>query len=166
MQKLEIGMSNNKGFTLIEILVVLFIIGITIGFALLAFGDFGAKRRVVLASEQFVTYVKLAQQQAILETSTLGITVNNNSYQASRYSLSNSWQLFPAKSIFRKYTFPSEALLKFQSQLSQGTHPQIVINESGDMNAFTLTVNIKGEVVAVIVGHHNGLIELEKKHTS
>lgn len=163
MPKLEIGMSNNKGFTLIEILVVLFIIGITIGFALLAFGDFGAKRRVVLASEQFVTYIKLAQQQAILETSTLGITVSNNSYQASRYSASNNWQSFPAKSIFRKHTFPSDVLLKFQPQQPQGAQPQIVINESGDMNAFRLTVNIKGEVVVVIIGHHNGLIDLENK---
>ena len=157
-------MSNKNGFTLIEIMVVLLIIGITIGFALMAFGDFGAKRRVVLASEQFVNYVQLTQQQAILETSTLGITVTNRSYQATRFNSSKGWQLFPDKSIFRRYSFPTQVKLRFQPQIARGSNPQIVINESGDMNAFRLSVTIKDDEIAVITGHHNGLIELEKKH--
>ncbi len=44
--KLVIGMKNHKGFTLIEILIVLMIIGITLSFAILSFGDFGEGRKV------------------------------------------------------------------------------------------------------------------------
>ncbi len=51
MLRLVIGMQNRaradlNGFTLIEILVVIVIVGITLSFALLAFGDFGSERRI------------------------------------------------------------------------------------------------------------------------
>lgn len=163
MLKLEIGMSNKRGFTLIEILVVLVIIGITLGFVLLALGDFGAKRRIILASEQFVNYVKLIQQQAILETNTLGVVVVHNTYQAMYFDSSSHWRFFPKSGIFRKREFPSPTELQFQPKIVSGNGPQIVINESGDMNAFNLRVNVNNEPVAVIVGHHNGAIVLEEK---
>lgn len=159
MPKLEIGMSNKKGFTLIEIMVVLLIIGITIGFALLAFGDFGAKRRAILASEQFVNFVKLVQQQAIMETSTLGIYVDDNSYQALRFDGSSRWQHFPAHSVFRKHAFPAQVTLQFKPKAALTKDPQIIINESGDMSAFTLAVLIQDDEVAVIEGHHNGSLD-------
>ena len=166
MLKLEIGMSNKDGFTLVEILVVLLIIGITIGFALLAFGDFGAKRRVVMASEQFVNFVKLVQQQAIMETSTLGIYIDNNSYQALRFDSSSNWQQFPAHSIFRRHAFPAQATIQFQPKVASSHNPQIIINESGDMSAFKLAVRIKNDDVAIIAGHHNGSIVLDAKPSS
>lgn len=166
MPKLEIGMSNKKGFTLIEIMVVLLIIGITISFALLAFGDFGAKRRVMLASEQFVNFVKLVQQQAIMETSTLGIYVDDHSYQALRLDSSSHWQRFPAHSVFRRHVFPTHATVQFNPKVSLAKDPQIIINESGDMNAFTLAVLIDNDEVAIIEGHHNGVIALNTKSSS
>ena len=166
MPKLEIGMSNKKGFTLIEIMVVLLIIGITISFALLAFGDFGAKRRVILASEQFVNFVKLVQQQATMETSTLGIYVDEHSYQALRFDSSSHWQHFPAHSVFRRHVFSTQATIQFKPKAAFSKDPQIVINESGDMNAFTLTVLIDNDEVAVIEGHHNGIVVLDVKSSS
>ena len=150
-----------RGFTLIEILVVMLIFGITISFAMLSFGDFGAKRRVVLAAEQFVNYVKLVQQQAVLETGTLGIRVDQNTYQALRFHPDKGWQLFPLKSIFRRREFPSSVFLQFEPRIPSGRDPQIVINESAEMNRFQLKVMMKDKKVVDIVGHHSGLLKME-----
>lgn len=155
-----------RGFTLVEILVVLLIIGITIGFAMLAFGDFGARRRVVFAAEQFVNDVKMVQNQAILENSTFGILVNQDSYRAFRFNAAMSWQVVSSNRIFRQHFFPKPASLRFQPKIGSAGTPQIIINESGDMSPFNLLVDIKGSVVAEVVGHHNGAIQLKTKPSS
>jgi len=163
MRRLETGISNNQsGFTLVEILIVLLIIGITISFALLAFGDFGATRRVELAAEQFANYVKLVQQHAILETGTFGILVEHKDYQAFRFDLVSGWQTLSAQSVFRLREFPSVAEVSFQTKMNSSPHtPQIIINESGDMTAFQLAFKSKGTDVAVVQGHHSGLIQIK-----
>lgn len=158
MPKLEIGMCNKQGFTLVEIMVVLLIIGITLGFALLSFGDFGAKHQVVFAAEQFVNDVKLAQHQAILETSTLGIWVKQSSYQVYRFNAVGRWQLVSARGVFAKHLFPSQAVIQLQSKIVGSHAPQIVINESGDMTPFKLTIALQGKDLEVVTGHHNGAV--------
>lgn len=164
MLKLEIGISNKHlGFTLIEILVVLVIIGITMTFAMLAFGDFGASRRVLLATEQFVNFVNLTEQQAILETNTLGIFVDSTSYQVYRLTENGTWNIFPSNSIFRRYYFPAQATLKLDSDISSSNSPQIIVNESGDMNPFQLTVLLKNKEITRVIGEHNGNMHIEKK---
>lgn len=132
------GMPANKGFTLIEILVVILIIGITLGFALLAFGDFGGKRRIIIAAEQFTNYVKLVQQQAILETRTLGIKLNNKGYQVVRFESSMNWQPMPSKGIFRPQHFPDNLVLTIKDPSNKQDQPSIIINAMGDTTPFTL----------------------------
>ncbi len=166
MQKLVTGMQNNgesaNGFTLIEILVVVLIIGITIGFALLAFGDFGSKRRILMSAEQFVNYVKFVQHQAIMETSTLGISVNQNNYQVLRFQAPSTWQTMPKKSIFHQQHFPDHAVVRFENTIQKNRNPQIIITPSGDMTAFKLYFNSTSEEnITSVVGESNGAIALQ-----
>lgn len=151
--------SNANGFTLVEILVVVLIVGITLGFALLAFGDFGSKRRILMSAEQFVNYVKFVQQQAILETSTLGISFNQNGYHVMRFQPPASWQAMPSKRIFHQQHFPSNAIVYFESTAKKLRHPQIIINSSGDMTAFRLNFStLKQDNIATVVGKQDGTV--------
>jgi general secretion pathway protein H len=153
-------MHIRKGFTLIEILVVLIIIGITLGFALLAFGDFGSKRKMVVAAEEFVNFVKLIRHQAIVESSTLGITIERTSYQAFRYQFSGGWQPLPKRSIFRTHYFPKNSVISFRSGKQQT--PSIIINSTGEMTPFTLYINSEKNIrYATIIGVHDGSIILK-----
>ena len=166
MRKLVTGMQSNRvgahGFTLIEILVVVLIVGITIGFALLAFGDFGSKRRIVMSAEQFVNYVKFAQQQAIMETSTLGISVNNNSYQLMRFQSTGKWSNMSQKNVFRQQHFPDSAVVRLENTNNIRNAPQIIINSSGDMTTFKLIISsVKQVNIASVIGRDNGTVVLK-----
>ena len=165
MPKLVIGMTVNKGFTLIEILVVIVIIGITLGFAMLAFGDFGASKRIVFAAEQLGNTLKLAEQQAILETSTLGLRIENNSYQILKYEHSRHWKSPANKGIFKVNYLPANTTLtlKTNNKTIPGT-PSIIINPSGQITPFTLSfAKDKGAVITVLSGSHDGTLTFTRE---
>lgn len=169
MQKLVIGMQNNRGFTLIEILVVLLIIGITLGFALLAFGDFGRERRIVVAAEYFLNYVKFAEQQAILENNTLGILMDQSNYQLLRFQPPNQWQRLSNKNVFRQQHFPSNTIIHLDMEKNSGNaqNNMIVINTSGDITPFRLHLgsNEHHDVIRVL-GMRDGTVTLQRNKSS
>ncbi|KTC92953.1 MULTISPECIES: type II secretion system minor pseudopilin GspH [Legionella] len=157
-------MHAERGFTLIEILVVVAIIGITLGFAMLAFGDFGASRRAVVSAEQFSSYIKLVQQQAIIETSTLGINLANEGYSTYRFE-SGGWQMMPAKSIFHWRSFPSKISVTFRQGGSKNKlkNPDIIITPAGDMSEFIADFGTSTNTQVVsLIGNTDGRIIIEK----
>lgn len=172
MQKLVTGMSANKkkivsdkGFTLIELLIVLIIIGITVGFALIAFGDFGASRRIVLTMEQFANTLELAKQQAILEGSTLGLRVDHNSYQLFKFQAPAQWVSLANQTVFKKHYFPDHAFIQFKSSrlLSISSAPNVIINSSGEISPFTLTAgSSKNKPLTVLVVNSDGKINFNQ----
>lgn len=132
-------MRVDRGFTLIEILVVIVIVGITLSISLLAFGDFGAARKALVTAEQFASYTKLVQQRAILEVNALGITVNKNGYETLRFDNKASWQPMPKNSLFHWRPFPEQVAVSLQAV--PGLHvkgPDIVIGPSGALTSFML----------------------------
>jgi len=161
-------MSSNKGFTLIELLVVLIIIGVTVSFALLSFGDFGADRRISMATEQFANSLRLAQQQAILENSTLGVEIKNNHYRVLKYSASSQWHPIEKKQLFRRHYFPKNTMLHLDVSAKRKKNAStIIIHPSGDLTPFTLKVlNRKKETVKTVIGRHDGFFYIKKTSTS
>ncbi|KTC93355.1 type II secretory pathway protein LspH [Legionella cincinnatiensis] len=159
MPRSVIGMrKNNLGFTLIEILIVLVIIGITFGFALISFGDFGESRRILFAAEQLLNKLQLAQQQAILETSTLGLRISNDSYQILQLQNNSQWKPISNKGLFKITYFPQDThiSLKTNRRTPSGV-PSIILTSSGDMTPFSLYFgNEQEHNMALIVGKANG----------
>ncbi|WP_084157831.1 type II secretion system minor pseudopilin GspH [Legionella wadsworthii] len=151
-----------QGFTLIEILIVLVIIGITFGFALIAFGDFGDSRRILFSAEQLVSTLRLAQQQAVLGTSTLGLRIDNNGYQVFQLSSHAQWKPLSDKGVFKMTYFPTDTriTLKTNKAVPTGT-PAIIISASGSMTPFTLNFGSRKEnSLAMLIGKSNGELQL------
>lgn len=155
-------MSVKRGFTLIEILIVIVIIGITVGFALLAFGDFGASRRLQFSAEQLVSTLKMAQQQALLETSTLGLRIDNASYQILRFKPPSSWNPLSNQGVFKTTYFPKNTLIHLETNTpSSSGSPTVILSASGEMTPFVLRLRMGKEInVTTIKGTHNGQITL------
>ena len=155
----------HKGFTLVEILVVVLIIGLTLGFALLSFGDFGGKRRIIVAAEQFAHHIKAVQQQAVLETSTLGIHITQAGYQTLRFEPSNHrWLPASSHRSFQQQPFPDDLIMVIKHNVHKKGQPEIIINATGDITPFTLELGTKKQPSlitlhaessgAVTVNHH------------
>ncbi|WP_182349834.1 type II secretion system minor pseudopilin GspH [Legionella resiliens] len=163
----EVPKKSNQGFTLIEILIVLVIIGITVGFALVAFGDFGESRRILFSAEQLVNTLRLAQQQAILGTSTLGLRIDNNGYQVFQLYNNAQWKPISDKGVFKMTYFPQDTriILKTSSSTPVGV-PPIIISASGDMTPFTLNFGSKQDNnLALLIGKRNGELQFNVVNT-
>lgn len=73
-------MRSNRGFTLIEVLVVLMIIGVIVGLASLAFGDNRAEE-LQREAQRLQAVLTLATEEAIVKSRELGVRVDANGYR-------------------------------------------------------------------------------------
>ncbi|MCX7117543.1 MAG: type II secretion system minor pseudopilin GspH [Legionellales bacterium] len=149
------------GFTLIEILVVVLIISISLGFALLAMGDFGEQRRLFTSAEQFVNYVTFAEHQAIIESNTLGVRIMKSSYYLLRFQPPSHWLPMPNKSMYRIQHFPKHTITSIESETGSNDAPQIIVDAEGDITPFILHLKLKGDHVTLrVVGSSDGKIKV------
>lgn len=167
MLKSGIGMRTTKsGFTLIEILVVLVILGITASVALLAFGDFGESRRAQAEAQRFIHKVRLIRHQAILEAITYGMKITPSSYQIFRFSPPNIWT--PVTStLLKPYQFPKKITLYLNINPTNPTSSAsnknwVVFQASGEITPFRINFGLnKHPNIAHVVADDNGTTYLK-----
>ena len=151
-----------QGFSLIEILVVMVIIGIILSFVIVAFGDFGASRRAAMTSEHLASLMKYARIKAIIGADTYGVDIKQDGYIFYRFESSEKtpygeWKKLERDHIFKSNSFPESLKISLNIKTSP-TQPEIIIKPSGHITPFTLTFDVHGDLF-IIKGHLNGQIE-------
>jgi len=127
----------SKGYTLIEILIVLFIISIVASIALLTVGRSDTKRMVLFAKELSEVLVA-AQERAMLESSTISVSFGGQTVHVSRLPPeADDKKAITAGDVFKTYAVPSDVYIESNVR-------DIRISPTGDMTPFLIQVGRRG----------------------
>jgi general secretion pathway protein H len=147
---------RSKGFTLVEILVVVVIIAVVISLALLSIGVTGRDSQLDEESRRIEGLVGLLHERAVLEGRDFGMRIEPTAYEFVVYEpRRDRWLTFDQEHEFRHRTLPKG--VSFQLQLDSHTvvikaidrnlssdaappAPQLSIAASGEGTPFRLTL--------------------------
>jgi len=153
---------RSRGFTLVEVIVVIFIIGLVTSIILIRTGGVRFQRNINLFAETFYSFLQVCQQQAILQPAVIGVMLQGETYQAY-YWMNDAWvPLARTDGFWAPRAIPNDIHL----YIASNSNPQIVIDASGGMNAFELNISYNGESPSYrIISSAAGLLTLqEAKH--
>lgn len=154
-----------RGFSLIEILVVVVIIAIVSSVALLSLGLLGADRELETEARRLASLVEVAQDEAMMQGREFGLEFMTDSYRFVEYDpLSSQWMELFGDEMFRLRRLPEDVefdlylegkriLLDYEPaemeerdedspmRLVEDTYaPHILIYSSGDVTPFELAI--------------------------
>jgi general secretion pathway protein H len=172
-----------QGFTLLELLVVLLIIGIILTMAVISIGDRGNDENLTEVAQRLQALVELATQEAILQSRDLGLFFDDREYTFLSY-VDGKWQKLEGDDLLRPRKVPEDVELDLlvdglsvpdqlkNKQNDQGKPgkndkveilPQILILSSGEVTPFTLDLRAEDSpVYYTLKGTANGKISLER----
>lgn len=166
-------LNTEKGFTLIEILVVIAILGIIVTFVVLNV-DLRSRAKVVeQTANELLLLMQAAQQQAILQQQPMGISIQSDGYSFWQYietSDSVIWQPIEQDNVFTPRHLPNGVHLRLTllttkaDSASDSTAPSLVFAIDGTQAPYKLTISIEDNPVHyILAGQANGDLSLTRE---
>lgn len=166
-------MRCRHGYTLIEILIVIFIISIVSTVAILSIGRSHHQRLSAMAS-QVAQLMTLAEEQAMLQPAVMGMSISGQAIQFAVYQapVNNkgkpSWLPWQEKPL-QPHPIPDDMVLVLtlnghEAMDEKNAAQPVVISTSGDITPFTLSIGMKGrEPEYVVRGEADGTITTQQR---
>ncbi len=161
-------MKKHHGFTLIEVLVVLILIGIIASFVTLSIETRHPTKQLYQETQRLAALLTLAQQEAIMATKEVGLHIDEQGYQF--YELvGETWQLIKQDDVFRPYhfTLPIKIDLQVEGSTVSFTSqiPQIMLFSSGEIIPFHLILNTEPpqNIMYKLVGELSGQFNIDSE---
>jgi general secretion pathway protein H len=156
--RLPHALRDNSGFTLLELLVVLVIIGILLTMAAISVGGGGEQRQLREEAQRLAALVALAGDEAVLKSQELMLAVEGNGYAFLVQDEEGEWLPVDESGSLRPRELPEGMHLSvtvdeplIQQPQSEGkdqekeSEPgQVWILSSGEMSPVTLTLRLDG----------------------
>ena len=130
-----------RGFTLLEIMVVLVLVGIITSFALLSVGG-GPRERLAEEARRLAALVELHQQETILSGELRGIQFSRAGYALLSLNEKGEWQPPVAADTLIRHELPEDIALSLWVEdqavdlKTTGKLPQVVLLNSGEITEF------------------------------
>jgi general secretion pathway protein H len=145
-----------RGFTLVEILVVVVIIGIMAVGALLSLSTIGEDRGLTNESDRLLALMSYSREQAELQTREYGLRVFDGGYEFVSYdALQKQWSRIVGDDVLRGRILPEDIRVavridgrnvvlpkkpdKKTKQIEKLT-PQVMLFSSGELNSFEVSL--------------------------
>lgn len=97
------------GFTLVEILVVIVIVGTVVSIAMLSFGVLGTDRELQTEARRFASLLEMARDEAAMQSREFGIEIMTGAYRFVEYDgLTGRWADVPGDDTLRLRTLPED----------------------------------------------------------
>jgi general secretion pathway protein H len=143
------------GFTLIEMLVVVFIIGIISAGVILSVGLTGKDHELESESERIAALMNYARDAAEMQTRELGLACTANGYEFYAFDpRTQLWNSIPEDDALHARRLPRGLQLKLRVEghdvvfkpvnQADAKKPDIMIFSNGDLSDFQLTVEREG----------------------
>jgi general secretion pathway protein H len=168
---------DQRGFTLIEILVVVVIIAILAAVATLSVGVLGDDREMELETEHLADAIALLQEQAQLEGRDYGLRIESSGYEFLRFDgFEQHWVDVQGDPWLRPRELPPGLAfeLEIEGRLvllrkpvsTDAKIPQLMAYGSGDVTPYELSLARPAtERRVTLIGGADGKIEIERDET-
>ncbi|HEX9772964.1 MAG TPA: type II secretion system minor pseudopilin GspH [Steroidobacteraceae bacterium] len=164
-----------SGFTLLEVLVVLVIIGIISGMAVLSTRVLGGDHEMDQEAQRLQAVLAQAREESMLDGRDVGLRVDRSGYDFLRFNgRLDAWEPVVGDALFRERQLPDglnaglrlesrDIELKTRSAPTEDAPPlpQVIVQASGDLVPFELLLSRDGtEEIRRIAGTIDGKIEV------
>jgi len=173
---------RQRGFTLLELLVVVFIIGLMSGYVVLSLDPGSARGGVDQESKRLYGLLRLAAQEAILQGQEVGVLVYHDRYEFVLAGL-EQWEPPDEGSTLQARQLPQGWRLELtqegqavpplnpqpKKEAEEGEEPkplapQIIFFSSGEITAFELRIySDSGAATESIKGEESGNLEISSR---
>lgn len=157
---------TNNGFSLIELLVVVFIIGISASMAVLYIDT--SEERLETEARKIYALLKYMRDDAIIKGKSFSMVIKDKEYSFARYT-DNKWQMLEQKPYIKTLVSDDISLRLLQDSASTDISERILhqVNyiyflPTGESTQFELKISNKQKSVYRISGTFLGELKFEK----
>ncbi len=162
-----------KGFTLIEILVVMVLLGLLSGVAIFTLGSGKLQRELEVEAQRLHTLLRMASEEAILSNSEIGFSIDDDHYEFLEYDDEKQTWSSSSVSVLKMRDLPewlapiferegqTKILGKDSSDTKDSKKPDMMLLSSGEVTPFTITLQVQNKNEGGFIISSDGLEEIK-----